>query len=138
MHTSANAHRIDLHEDDFLARQRAELLSRRTAYRDQAERLEAAVDELAQAQADESPDIADDDGFGEGDALGVERDRAVHLAAVARRRVDEVATALARLDAGAYGMCRGCHRPIPTARLEAVPEATHCVSCGSGSALRRR
>lgn len=129
---------IQLAGDDFLAGQRAELHARRTAYREQAERLAAAVEELVQAQADEAPDLGDDDGFSEGDPLGVERDRALTLATVARRRVDEVDAALARLDAGAYGMCRTCRRPIPIARLEAVPEATQCVSCGSGLGLRRR
>ena len=123
-------------EDGFVVGQRAELHTRRTAYREQAERLTAAVEELA--QAGEAPDLGDDDGFAEADPLSVERDRVLTLATVARRRVKEIAAALARLDAGAYGMCRTCHRPIPVARLEAVPEATQCVSCGSGLALRRR
>jgi RNA polymerase-binding transcription factor DksA len=125
-------------DDDFVAGQRAELHARRKAYREQAERLTAAVEELTQAQAGEAADLGDDDGFAEGDPLTVERDRVLTLAAGARRRIEEIDAALARLDAGAYGMCRTCHRPIPVARLEAVPEATQCVSCGSGSALRRR
>ena len=136
--TASTASHVHFGDDEFIARQRAELHARRTAYREQAERLAAAVEELTQAQAGESPDLGDDDGFAEGDPLTVERDRVLTLAAVARRRMEEIDAALTRLDTGAYGMCRTCHRPIPVARLEAVPEATQCVSCGSGSALRRR
>ncbi|MDQ6727217.1 MAG: TraR/DksA C4-type zinc finger protein [Actinomycetota bacterium] len=133
---ASSASQIEIGEDDFLATQRAELHARRAAYREQADRLTAAVEELA--QAGESPDIGDDDGFAEADPLSVERDRVFTLAGVARGRVEEIDAALARLDAGAYGMCRTCRRPIPIARLEAVPEATQCVTCGSGAALRRR
>jgi len=130
------ASKIQFGEDDFIAGQRAELHARRVAYREQAERLTAAIEELA--QAGESPDLGDDDGFAEADTLSVERDRVQSLAGVARGRMEEIDAALVRLDTGAYGMCRTCRRPIPVARLEAVPEATQCVTCGSGAALRRR
>jgi len=30
---------------------------------------------------------------------------------------------------GTYGRCEACGRPIPPARLAAMPEATQCVSC---------
>ncbi|HEX2048185.1 MAG TPA: TraR/DksA C4-type zinc finger protein [Acidimicrobiales bacterium] len=136
--TSSTASAIPHVDDDFLLGQRRELTGRRAAYREQVERLAAAADELAQAQAGEAPDLGDDEGFAEGDSLHVERDRVLSLTAVARRRIDEVDAALHRLDAGTYGACRSCRRPIPVARLEAVPEATQCVSCASGSALRRR
>jgi DnaK suppressor protein len=38
--------------------------------------------------------------------------------------------ALGRIDDGSYGICSGCHEPIPVARLEAMPETRHCTSCG--------
>ncbi len=37
--------------------------------------------------------------------------------------------ALARLDAGAYGRCTSCHRPIAPERLEARPWAALCIEC---------
>jgi RNA polymerase-binding protein DksA len=40
--------------------------------------------------------------------------------------VDE---ALARLDAGGYGTCRSCGRPIAQARLEAIPWVAFCIDC---------
>ena len=136
--TSTTASAISHVDDDFLLRQRRELTGRRASYREQVERLVAAADELAQAQAGEAPDLGDDEGFAEGDSLHVERDRVLSLTAAAKRRIEEVDAALHRLEGGTYGACRSCRRPIPVARLEAVPEATQCVSCASGSALRRR
>jgi DnaK suppressor protein len=43
-----------------------------------------------------------------------------------------VASALRRLEAGDYGACVSCHKPIPYGRLLAMPEATYCLACGSG------
>jgi len=123
-------------DDDFLLHQRGELSARRTSYREQVEGFSAAVEELA--QAGEAPDLGDEQGFAEADSLSVERDRVLSLTALARGRIDEVDAALRRLESGTYGACRSCRRPIPTTRLEAVPEATQCVSCASGSVLRRR
>ena len=136
--TATTASAISHVDDQFLAHQRRELTSRRASYREQVERLSAAADELAQAQAGEAPDLGDDEGFAEGDSLHVERDRVLALTAAAKRRIEEVDADLHRLEGGTYGACRSCRRPIPTARLEAVPEATQCVSCASGAALRRR
>lgn len=50
------------------------------------------------------------------------RDRATqHLALVD--------AALARLDAGTFGACLRCGKPIPAGRLEALPWAAHCIDC---------
>jgi len=40
----------------------------------------------------------------------------------------QVEQALARLDAGTYGICVDCGQPIPDARLEVRPEAARCVA----------
>lgn len=134
MSTSASV--IAYVDDNFLHRQRGELNARRLSYREQVDRLAAAAEELA--EAGETPDVADEGGFGEADSMSVERDRLLSLQTLARRRLDEVDAAARRLDAGTYGACRSCRRPIPVARLEAVPEATQCVRCASGTILRRR
>lgn len=39
----------------------------------------------------------------------------------------EVENALAKFDAGTYGVCEVCGRPIPLARLRALPEARYDV-----------
>ncbi|HEV8403563.1 MAG TPA: TraR/DksA C4-type zinc finger protein [Candidatus Limnocylindrales bacterium] len=50
------------------------------------------------------------------------RDRADQQLAL----VDE---ALARLDAGTFGLCVRCGRPIAHGRLEALPWAARCIDC---------
>jgi len=42
------------------------------------------------------------------------------------RDIDE---ALARLEEGGFGICEACSKPIPKARLRAVPHARLCVGC---------
>lgn len=42
-----------------------------------------------------------------------------------------VTDALARIEAGTYGICINCERPIPYGRLIAMPETALCVSCGA-------
>jgi phage/conjugal plasmid C-4 type zinc finger TraR family protein len=82
--------------------------------------------------------MADEDGFGEGDTLSVERDRLLVVAGDAQAHIAAIDAALARVDAGTYGVCESCGNAIPEARLEALPEATLCVSCKTGANLRRR
>ncbi len=50
------------------------------------------------------------------------RDRTIALLSL----VDE---ALERLDAGTFGACTRCGRPIAPARLEALPWAATCIEC---------
>lgn len=45
-------------------------------------------------------------------------------------RYEAVAAALTRLEAGSYGVCVTCEKPIPYGRLLVMPEAAHCVRCG--------
>jgi DnaK suppressor protein len=50
------------------------------------------------------------------------RDRTIAQSAL----VDE---ALARLDAGTFGACVRCGKPVAAARLEALPWAATCIDC---------
>jgi len=43
----------------------------------------------------------------------------------------EIERALARIDAGTYGLCVQCGQPIPEKRLEALPWAARDVQCES-------
>jgi RNA polymerase-binding transcription factor DksA len=39
----------------------------------------------------------------------------------------EVEAAVAKLEAGTYGLCEACAKPISDARLEALPAARYCI-----------
>ncbi|HEX6992666.1 MAG TPA: TraR/DksA C4-type zinc finger protein [Gammaproteobacteria bacterium] len=48
------------------------------------------------------------------------------------RDVDELRAieyALARIEAGSYGICRACGQPIAEERLRAIPETPLCIDC---------
>lgn len=46
-----------------------------------------------------------------------------------RREMEAIQAALARIDAGTYGICETCGETISAARLTAMPMARRCVSC---------
>jgi DnaK suppressor protein len=50
-----------------------------------------------------------------------------------RQHLQAIEAALARLDAGTYGGCTSCHRPIAPGRLEALPWAALCIDCQRAS-----
>jgi len=49
-----------------------------------------------------------------------------------KRIIDQLADiehALRKFEEGTYGLCDSCGQPIDPARLEALPQATLCLSC---------
>lgn len=51
------------------------------------------------------------------------------LVEVESRELTQIEDALNRLRDGHYGECEHCNKPIPLARLQAVPYATLCIEC---------
>jgi len=51
------------------------------------------------------------------------------LVEVESRELSQIEDALCRLKEGHYGDCEHCNKPIPLARLQAVPYATMCIEC---------
>jgi DnaK suppressor protein len=48
--------------------------------------------------------------------------------------LSEVEHALQKYEEGTYGLCDSCGQPIEQARLEAIPQASLCLSCKAGQA----
>jgi len=46
-----------------------------------------------------------------------------------RESLNEVEHALQKYEAGTYGLCDSCGQPIERGRLEAIPQASLCLSC---------
>jgi RNA polymerase-binding transcription factor DksA len=74
---------------------------------------------------------ADDEHDPEGATIAFERSQVEALVRQAEARLDEVAAALGRVDAGTYGACVACGEPVPAARLAARPAAATCVACAA-------
>jgi DnaK suppressor protein len=51
------------------------------------------------------------------------------LAELESRELGQIERALGRLKQGTYGLCEGCQKKIPVARLNALPFSTTCVEC---------
>lgn len=44
-------------------------------------------------------------------------------------KLDEINAAIDRANAGKFGICEGCEKPIPKPRLNAIPYVRLCVEC---------
>jgi DnaK suppressor protein len=58
-----------------------------------------------------------------------EREHEFVMASNSRQLLEQTEKALARIDAGSYGVCESCGEPIGKARLMAFPRAVLCVTC---------
>lgn len=82
-------------------------------------------------------DAPDDEHDPDGSTLAWEREQLAALIEAEQTRLAAVDAALRRLDDGGYGVCEGCGEPIPAARLEVRPFASHCVDCAGRGSQRR-
>jgi RNA polymerase-binding transcription factor DksA len=92
------------------------------------DRLQADIAALRRAEGggtdfDSRIDVVGDSGDSSVDLEEQDRDRATQNDL--RFQLDEVEHALERMDAGTYGICEECGRPIPLARLRILPEARY-------------
>ncbi|MFD4294676.1 TraR/DksA family transcriptional regulator [Rhodococcus sp. NPDC058532] len=71
----------------------------------------------------------DDEHDPEGATVAFERAQTASLLTEARHELDELDAAERRLDAGSYGVCERCGRPIGPERLDALPAARRCIDC---------
>lgn len=51
------------------------------------------------------------------------------IAELESRELCQIERALLRLKQGTYGVCEGCQKKIPVARLNALPFSTTCIAC---------
>jgi DnaK suppressor protein len=84
------------------------------------ERIAAASNEGRQARSAEVEDTADE-------ATSSElKSTAFAVGTLETKTLEQVRTALRRIEDGTYGKCIDCGRPIEPARLEAVPWTPYC------------
>ncbi len=90
--------------------------------RDAASRLSTSANEAAERElssADQHP--------AEQATETLERELDLGVLQSVDSELAELQAALDRLDAGTYGVCEVCGKPIPDGRLEAMPAARYCV-----------
>ncbi|WP_116024966.1 TraR/DksA family transcriptional regulator [Thermomonospora umbrina] len=108
--------------DAELAEVRARLETEMTALG-----AEVAAAESQIAEGDTSDGAGDDQA--DTGAKTQAREHEMALAHNSRDMMVQNERAIARMDAGTYGVCESCAKPIGKARLQAFPRATLCVPC---------
>jgi DnaK suppressor protein len=109
-------------DDELLARLREELVRHRSFLRAEIE---------SQGADPDSDDAAfvDDAGFADRGHSTGERSQVIAVVRALRSNLVDVERAVAKMDAGTYGICERCGRPISRERLEALPWAALGIDC---------
>ena len=109
----------------------AELEQVRAELEAEAEGLRADIARATHDIAEGRNGLVRDAGDDEADAgtKAFEREQELALAKNAQDLLEQGERALARIDAGTYGVCESCGQPIGKARLQAFPRAALCVAC---------
>jgi len=93
------------------------------------------VHQLNELGADESGDLNGEvdygDAFADAAAATAERTEVIGLVDTLKLRLDDVDAALAKVNAGTYGRCDSCGKPIDATRLASRPESRFCIDCKS-------
>jgi RNA polymerase-binding protein DksA len=100
----------------------------RAAAQAQVEALTRQFDEIVAASRSSN---ADDEHDPEGATIAFERQQVAALLVRARRRLADVDAAVTAVEAGTYGRCESCGRPIGAERLAARPTARTCIACAT-------
>lgn len=106
---------------------RQELYDHRDLYRKELAELEAGT--FNQSQSDLSGEVSFDEESADAGTFTFERERDLSLGNNIRDLLEKVVAALKRMDAGTYGECERCGRPIDKARLRALPYSVLCIDC---------
>jgi DnaK suppressor protein len=94
----------------------------------------ALREEIGQAESQIAARLGDavaEAGDDEADASSklFEREHELAITRNTRELLEQTEHALVRIEAGTYGVCESCGKPIGKARLLAFPRATLCVEC---------
>ena len=102
---------------------RGELQKRRRAILQTTQRAAAELEALRSAERDPE--------FEEGAQTEHEAFTLSRLGETQRREIQQIDAALARLEAGEYGLCVDCEQEIDPRRLKALPYALLCAECAT-------
>ena len=105
-------------------------LQRLLALRAEAvDRVTSTANALAALVHDRASLNDDDEHDPDGAPLSTEWSRLAGQADAARSELSQIESAMARVEAGTYGVCVTCGARIPEIRLRVRPFAEQCVTC---------
>jgi RNA polymerase-binding transcription factor len=116
--------------------------------KDFAQRLRSERDDLsdqlttiedqtfATTQSDLSGDVGVDDESADAGTATFEREKELSIEQNVRDLIAKIERALKRIDAGTFGICEICGKPIEKARLKALPYADLCIKDAQAQSRR--
>ena len=75
--------------------------------------------------------------IGDGTVEAISRLTEIGVGSSLETGLDRTERALAKLDAGTYGICDACGKPIEAKRLQALPDVVLCLACASAQPRAR-
>ena len=113
---------------------RARLLEERAHLETQ---LATIVEEsFAATQSDMSGDVGLDDESADAGTATFEREKDLSIENNVRDLLRKIESALKRMDAGTYGLCERCGKPIEKARIKALPYVDLCIKDAQAQSRR--
>jgi RNA polymerase-binding protein DksA len=113
---------------------RARLLEEQTELRTQLSTIEE--ESFASTQSDMSGDVGLDDESADAGTATFEREKDLSIEQNVRDLLDKIERALKRIDAGTYGICERCGKPIEKARIKALPYVDLCITDAQAQSRR--
>ena len=106
--------------------------------REQLERQLETIEEnsFAASQSDLSGEVAFDDETADAGTATFERERDLSIENNVRDLMQKIDRAVGRMDAGTYGICARCGKPIEKARVKALPYVDLCIKDAQAQARR--
>jgi RNA polymerase-binding transcription factor len=82
---------------------------------------------FAQTQSDLTGDVGLDDESADAGTATFEREKDLSIENNVRDLLQKIERALGRIEAGTYGLCDRCGKPIEKARIKALPYVDLCI-----------
>jgi RNA polymerase-binding protein DksA len=113
---------------------RTRLLEERSELQDQLTTIEDSS--FSATQSDLSGDVGLDDESADAGTATFEREKDLSIEQNVRDLLQKVDRALKRIEAGTYGVCDRCGKPIEKARVKALPYVDLCIKDAQAQSRR--
>jgi len=126
------------HRSPLTKKELDELRDRLLAERVELEEQLATLEEntFAASQSDMSGEVAFDDETADAGTATFERERDLSIENNVRDLLAKIDRAIRRMDAGTYGLCDRCGKPIEKARIKALPYVDLCIKDAQAQSRR--